>query len=788
MGRLAITATRALRLACASACVLAGLEASVSAQNFAPIAKIGAPDQAFVGDSVAFTSADSIDPDGGPQPLTFVWQFGDTAIANGASTSHVYSEAKAYPVTLTVSDGADTGTDVRIVHILARPLATRARHTTPIALSPAGDRLYVANPDSNSVSIVAVSAAGLTLLEERPVCRQPRTVSLDETAKNLFVACQGEQAIAVVDLASGDTTLIPVGSGPYGVLALASGGLLVTNQEAGTLTRIAADRAAQQTIAVGNDPRAIAVSADGKRAYVTSYVSRGSTGGVTVVELEQMSTLSLDLVNDPGPDTASSGQGIPNQLSAIAIDPAGRRVWVGGLKSNTTVGQFRSGGTIAAHNWLRGIAAPIDIATNTEVMQRRIDTNDADSVSAIAFSPDGRYAYLAHQGAGTLSIYDLSKATLFDPGAGTSVPFESRFDTGDAPYGIAVSADGSMIYVVTYLGREVLSVDVKTPTAPRILRRVMVSSEPLSPEVANGKRLFFRSRAPIHSEANYVACASCHADGGGNDGQVWDFTQGGEGLRNTTDLRGRAGMGQGLVHWSANFDEIQDFENPIVNLFGGTGLAQDGAPPNPPLGAPNAGRSQDLDDLAAYVTSLAYTPRSPERDRDSNLTEAAQRGKAIFEEPSLRCTECHAPPQFTISALDRPLLFDVGTLGPGAGARLGGPLLGIDVPTLIGLWNSAPYYHDGSAPTLRDVFRGRAGTLEAQLTAQLTEPQLADLIIYLRSLDALEPEPTQPDPPGDAGCGCRADRASSSHLFLLFAVLLVLTRRSNRRGGPTCRH
>lgn len=772
----------------AGACMLAALATRADAQNFAPIAKIGAPDQAFAGDSVTLTSSDSLDPDNGPQPLSFSWQLGDTTSASGVTVSHVYAEPRAYPVTLIASDGADTGTDVRIVHVLARPLAMRERHTSPMVLSPAGDRLYVANPDSNSISLVAVSTSGLTLLEERPVCRQPRTVWLDDGAKTLFVACQGERAIVGVDLASGETTRIAVGASPYGVLALASGELLVTNQDAGTLTRISADRATAQTIAVGNDPRAIAVSADGKRAYVTSYITRSATGRVTVLDLEQMSTLSLDLVNDPGPDTASSGQGIPNQLSAIAIDPAGRRLWVGGLKSNTTVGPFRSGGTIAAHNWLRGIAAPIDLTTNTEVMQRRIDTNDADSVSAIAFSPDGRYAYFAHQGAGTLSIYDLSKATLFDPGAGTSVPFESRFDTGDAPNGIVVSADGATIYVATYLGREVLAVDVRVPQMPRITSRVTASVEPLPPDLANGKRLFFRSRAPMHSEANYVACASCHADGGGNDGQVWDFTQGGEGLRNTTDLRGRAGMGQGLVHWSANFDEIQDFENPIIQLFGGTGLAQDGARPNPPLGAPNAGRSQDLDDLAAYVTSLAYTPRSPERDADGNLGEAAQRGKELFERPELRCTECHASPQFTISALDRPLLFDVGTLGPGAGSRLGGPLAGIDVPTLIGLWNGAPYYHDGSAPTLRGVFRGRAGTLEAQLTAQLDDAQLADLMAYLRSLDATEPEPPPPVPEAEVGCGCRSTSPLSGQLLPLFAVLLVLTRRSIRRGGPACRH
>lgn len=755
------------------------------AQNFAPIAKITAPDQAFVGDSIQLSAADSIDPDAAPQPLSFSWELGDGTTSQGSAPVHAYGEAKAYAVTLTVNDGADTGVDVKIVHVLARPMMMRPRQSSPIALAPSGDRLYIANPDSGSVSVIAIANGVLALQEERSVCRQPRTVALDDAGTTLFVACQGQRAIAVVDVASGKIELIATDAGPYGVVALASGALLVSNEDAGTLTWIAADRATRRTWSAGNDPRAIAVTADGTRAYVTSFITRRALGRVTVHDLESRAMIgSIDLANDPGPDTASSGKGIPNLLSAAAIDPAGQKLWIGGLKSNTTVGQFRTGGTIAAHNWLRGLAAPIDLTTNAEVMQRRIDTNDADSVSAIAFSSDGRYAYLAHQGAGTMSIYDLSKATLFDPGAGASVPFEARIDVGDAPQAIAVSSDGATIYVATYLGREVLAIDVRTPAAPTIISRVTASAEPLSPELANGKRLFFRSREPVHSEANYVACASCHADGGGNDGQIWDFTQGGEGLRNTIDLRGRAGMGQGLVHWSGNFDEIQDFENPIIALFGGTGLANDGAPPNPPLGAPNAGRSRDLDDLAAYVTSLAYTARSPSRALDGSLGDAAGRGQLLFEDPTLRCIECHAPPHFTISGVT-PTLIDVGTLGPGSGMRLGGPLTGIDVPTLMGLWNSAPYYHDGSAPTLRDVFRGRPDTLEAKLTAGLSEDELSDLIAYLDAIDSVEPEPQPPppDPMSDAGCSCQSSHPLRGSMFPAIAILFILRRRRSMSPG-----
>jgi hypothetical protein len=142
---------------------------------------------------------------------------------------------------------------------------------------------------------------------------------------------------------------------------------------------------------------------------------------------------------------------------------------------------------------------------------------------------------------------------------------------------------------------------------------------------ASRKRLivnnFLASSVTAHAAAdrrmskdNYMSCASCHADGG-DDGMVWDFTQRGEGLRRTISLQGRAGLGHGKLHWSANFDEVQDFENDMRNAFDGTGFLSDAdfAATQDPLGTPKAGRSSQLDDMAAYLTSLNKFMRSPVR-------------------------------------------------------------------------------------------------------------------------------------------------------------------------------
>jgi large repetitive protein len=56
-----------------------------------------------------------------------------------------------------------------------------------------------------------------------------------------------------------------------------------------------------------------------------------------------------------------------------------------------------------------------------------------------------------------------------------------------------------------------------------------------------------------------------------------------------------------------------------------------------------------------------------------------------------------------------------------------------DTPTLLGIGDSAPYLHDGSAATLEDVFFLAPGMV-GQAATQLSTTDLEALVTYLRSL------------------------------------------------------
>jgi cytochrome c peroxidase len=171
------------------------------------------------------------------------------------------------------------------------------------------------------------------------------------------------------------------------------------------------------------------------------------------------------------------------------------------------------------------------------------------------------------------------------------------------------------------------------------------------------------------------------------------------------------------LRWSAEWNESADSEFSVRFEQFGTGLIT--GTMHPTLGPPNQGRSYDLDCLATFIDSLAAPART------HALTEAEQRGRAIFELPATGCARCHAAPLYTDLQVH-----DVGTAD--TYGEWFGPL--IDTPTLRFLYDSAPYLHDGSAATLSDVLTTKNPNDEHGVTSYLSEQELDDLIAFLLAL------------------------------------------------------
>jgi YVTN family beta-propeller protein len=683
----------------------------------------------------------------------FSWNFGDGSPATAPSASgsavHTYSAPGIYYATVTVSDDSGATQSATLMHQVFLTTSAQAPSiSASIAYetrSGAPARLWVVNADNDSVSVF--DTATRARVAEIAVGAAPRTLAI---APDGSVWVTNKQAasvsvISAVTLAVTRTIAMPRGSQPYGVaMARASGSALVALEGTGQLLKInTSSFASTGTLAVGANPRHVAVAADGSTAYVTRFVTPplageatavvdtfSGGGQVVVVDSGAMSVArTIVLAHSNVPDAENQGRGIPNYLGAAAISPDGTQAFVPSKMDNIARGMTRDGNALNFQSTVRAISSRVVLGTQAEDLAARIDHDNASVASAAAFDPLGVYLFVALETSREVAVLDAHRRNQL-----------LRIDVGRAPQGLVVSPDRRTLYVHNFMDRSVGEFDLRPlieqaqATVTPVATLPSVGTEKLAANVLQGKRLFYDARDTRLARDRYMSCASCHNDGGA-DGRVWDLKAQGEGLRNTISLRGRSGA-MGRLHWSNNFDEVQDFEGQIRSLAGGTGLMSDATffagTRSQPLGDAKAGQSADLDALAAYVASLNTFDVSPNRPSAGTLSAAAAEGRQAFI--ANNCAACHSGNAFSRSGIDNPA--DVGTIKPTSGQRLYGALTGIDVPTLRDVWATAPYLHDGSAATLE-------AAISAHTTLNTPVADVSKLAAYLREIGSDEgPAPT----------------------------------------------
>lgn len=693
----------------------------------------------------------------GEGELKFTWDFGDGTQSEPDSSgraTHTYEKPGHYSVIVLLEDSTGTRSDsfIQTVHRPLPPVAPTSSST--IVHLAAQKRVCNVNADNDTIS--CVSTETLELLFEAAVGDHPRTLALGPDG-NLWVTNQDDATISVVtgDGAPVATIPLPRASMPFGIAMHPTRAVAyVALQARGEIAEI--DIQTREVKRIGKAlpfAAGVAVEPNQDRIYVTRLISASTGAEVVELDAETLArTETFPLAVNPGPDTEATARGVPNYLRAVVPNPDLSALWVPSKQDNILRGEARDGIPLTFETTLRSIISRIDLTERKELLDRRIDLNNRALGLSLTFSPVGDYAFLAFLGNNGVNVIDTYN--------GNQVA--GAFDQGKAPDGLVLD-DAGRLYVNAFMSRAVDIFDASNVLASKefelkkIAQVVVSKAEKLAPNVLLGKTIFYDASDTRMSRHGYISCASCHLDGF-EDGQVWDFTDRGEGLRNTTSLMGKRGNGQGPLHWSANFDEVQDFEHDIRGPFEGTGFLPDElfneGTRNTTLGDKKEGKSEELDALAAYVTSLDRVNPSPHRDPDGSLTDAGFRGLEIFLASG--CADCHSGPDFTDSA--KGVRHDVGTITPMSGMRLGGELDGIDTPTLRGLWETAPYLHDGSAATLLEVISTRNPDDRHGKTSHLSAAELADLEAYLLQIDntpledeaALEPEgPAEPGEPGE---------------------------------------
>lgn len=599
-----------------------------------------------------------------------------------------------------------------------------ASWSSPIAVSSADQAVWVVNPDSASVTVV--DTALMTRTTEIPIGEEPWSLAIAPDGGYVYVADRATGILSAIDVLS-KTVVMTVAVGyELGGIALSPNGGRAYITSMATDEVVEVDILTQQVterISVGSMPYAIAVTDDGdaedadEQLYVTHLFARqrpgsaeatddGREGFVTVVDLST-STITTETILAP------DATGFPNLLTAVAV--AGNYAWIPHTRAAPALPNGLTTRIFAA-------VSVVDTTTNQEEAAAYLPLNDQEifgspvnnPVAAIP-APDGQRLYVVLAGSDLVEVVDIT-----DPYAPA---LEKFIAVGKNPRGMAIDPAGQRGFVMNYLSRSVSVIDLETGTP---LGEISTTAETLPLDVLQGKILFNNAVNPKLSQGSWISCASCHPDGG-TDSVTWIFP---DGPRQTPPIWNATATLP--WHWSAALDEAQDVEETIHLIQLGLGLAP--GPDPAQLGGLNADRSADLDALAAFMRQGIRPPHLPQ---DASVDE----GRRLFE--TAGCVDCHGGPHWTISTLPGTpgtldadgngmvdnVLRDVGTLNPQdiRGAT------GFDVPTLMNVRLTAPYFHDGSVATLTDLLQ--SGHPTPTTPSPFTDGEISALVTFLQRID-----------------------------------------------------
>ena len=587
-----------------------------------------------------------------------------------------------------------------------------------LAVSPDGQSLYVACATARQVLVFNTLRRAVT--RRFTVPGSPSGLVLSPDGKGLFVTCAAPASVVCLlelpggkvlkTLAAGYTALSPV---------LSSDGqtLFVCNRfnDAVSVFDLRQDKEVAR-IGVAREPFSAALTRDGRFLLVANHLPQGRNDVSYVA-----ATVS---VIDAARRKVVKEVRLPNgsiNLRDLRVSPDGKYACLA-----QTVGRFQVPVTQLSRGWVNTSALTLIDVAKMEVLNSVV-LDDVDCGAAnpwgAAWSADGRLLCVTHAGTHELSVIDfpalLKKLEALPPAppagiaagdaasrCAADVPNDLSFLyglrrriklNGNGPRGLVLA--GSRAWVASYFSDSLDVVDLSAP--------VPVAQEaPLNPghAMTNLRRgeMYFNDATLCFQ--GWQSCASCHDDDGRVDALHWDLMN--DGIGNPKDTKSLV-----WAHRTPPSMSLGVRANASVAVRNGI---QNSLASVQPEEVPRA--------MDEWLKSLEPAP-SPHLV-NGLPSQAARRGETLFKSPEVGCANCHEPPLFTDLRS-----YDVGTQNPfDKEAR------DFDTPTLRELWRTAPYLHDGSAPTMRDVLITRNPKDQHGNTSRLTPGQVDDLVAYLLSL------------------------------------------------------
>ena len=595
--------------------------------------------------------------------------------------------------------------------------ATACLSPTALAASPDGQSLFIACATANQVAVLDRQTGAV--VRQLPVPASPSGLALSPDGARLYVTCAAPHStLCVLETASGKTlATIPTGHTAMAPVLSPDGETLFVCDRFNDAVSVInlSSRKETSRIPVQREPVAAAITPDGNLLFVANHLPAGRSdldvvaAAVSVIDTRARAVLK----HIPLP----SGSTL---LRGVCVSPDGRFVAV-----THVLARFHLPTTQLERGWIMSNALSlIDVARTQLLNTVLLDNIDRGAANpwAIAWTSDGRFICITHAGAHELSLIDAptllaklaSLPAQLDPRTNSTsasrvaadVPNDLAFLVGlrtriplpgKGPRALALA--GPAVCIANYFSDSLCTVDLSKPShAPACLPL----QAPGAPSVVRKGEMLFNDATLCFQ--GWLSCASCHSSDARVDGLNWDLLNDGIGNpKNSKSL-------------------LLSFQTPPSMALG--------VRPNA-AAAVRAGIRHTLftvlpEEYPAaidqYLQSLTPIP-SPHLV-NGKLSAAARRGQKLFSNATIGCAECHPPPRFT-DLKPHP----VGTRG-----KLDRPSDAFYTPTLLEVWRTVPYLHDGSAATMRDVLTTCNRDDQHGKTSHLTPQQTDDLADYVLSL------------------------------------------------------
>ena len=570
------------------------------------------------------------------------------------------------------------------------------KQTSPVRLSPNGTRLFAVNTPDGRISVFDASQpSNPRLLAEIPVGVEPVSVN-PRTEDEAWVVNEVSDSISIVSVsARAVVDTIQVKDEPADVV-FAGGKAFVSAARRNELVAFDANthRLLTNIALLGENPRAMAVSADGSKLYAAFALSGNHTTllpassapaqptptnpnlpaapQVSLIIDATNSTYYPSLIKYTMPDndvveldvaslTVTRYFGRVGTVNlGLAVQPGSGDLFVANTEARNLVHFEPNVRSHAVDNRVTRVqlssatVVPIDLNSNLNyalLPNPAALSNALAQPTAIMFDPSGAFFYVAAYGSDRVAKVDSNGLVLarIDMGPALGAAADPRHKRG--PRGLALNAAAQRLYVLNRIANTISLVDT---AVDRVMKEIPVGSYDPTPQVIRQGRGFLYD-AKLSGNGT-MACAACHIDGE-MDLIAWDLGDPGgqmqtnqvvlpnfnrtntstfhpmKGPMTTQTLRGLNALDP--FHWRGDRTNFTHFNVAFSGLMGSTSLS-----------------SNDMAAYRDFINTIVYEP-NPNQNLDRTYPTNFAGGNAaagldafLFTNYTalLQCTTCHTAP------------------------------------------------------------------------------------------------------------------------------------------------